>query len=402
MTNDQPRPRTAILVDDDPFFLRLLQHQLATLGVPRVIACESGKAALATLSENSASDLLLFVDLNMPDMDGVEFIRELATAEYQGCLVMVSGEDERIIETVVMLARAHRLHVVDHLTKPVSMERLAGIIATASARGCTGAGSSRQSYGREQLLHGLDRGEFVNYYQPQVEVGSGRVVGFEALVRWRHPEDGLIGPADFIATAEDHGLINRITIEVMMAALAQLSEWRASGLDLRMSVNVSTSDLASVDFTDTIVEALDRHGVPASELILELTESQLIGNATASLDVLSRLRLRRVGLAIDDFGTGHSSLAKLRDLPFDELKIDRGFVHGASTDNTRRTIFRASLEMARQLGIQVVAEGVEDGDDWRLVSDSGCDLAQGYHIGRPMPGTEVPGWLREWRSRKSP
>ena len=239
----------------------------------------------------------------------------------------------------------------------------------------------------------------MNYYQPKVAVANGRVVGVEALVRWRHPVDGLVFPDQFIGVAEAHGLIDALTRGVLHETLAQAKVWREAGLALRVAVNVSMDNLHDVEFANFIGEQTANAGVAVQDVVLEVTESRLMGDLRTPLDVLTRLRLKRFGLSIDDFGTGHSSLAQLRDLPFDELKIDRGFVHDAWKNATLGAIFNASLHLARQLGMEVVAEGVEDRDDWDFLRRSGCDLAQGYFIARPMPAADLPTWIDSWKQR---
>jgi EAL domain-containing protein (putative c-di-GMP-specific phosphodiesterase class I) len=230
-------------------------------------------------------------------------------------------------------------------------------------------------------------------------LGDGALIGVEALVRWQHPVDGLVYPGRFIAVAEAHSLIDGLTRAVLRQALAQSRRWRGTGLALRVAVNVSMDNLARLDFPEFVQSEILRHGVPPTDLLLEVTESRLMVDARASMDILTRLRLKQVGLSIDDFGTGHSSLAQLRDIPFDELKIDRGFVHGICDHATQRAIFTASLEMAHQLGMKVVAEGVEDRSHWDFVRAAGCDVAQGYFIARPMPADALAAWAVQWRHR---
>jgi EAL domain-containing protein (putative c-di-GMP-specific phosphodiesterase class I) len=221
----------------------------------------------------------------------------------------------------------------------------------------------------------------------------------EALVRWQHPKDDLVFPDQFITTAEEHGLIDELTRVVLTAALQQARIWQDAGLHLRVAVNVSMDNISSLEFPDFVARTAAKAGVPLTNLVLEVTESRLMKNPLAALDILTRLRLKHISLSIDDFGTGHSSLAQLRDIPFDELKVDRGFVHGAWRDSSLRAIFEANLGMAQQLGMKTVAEGVEDLEDWDFLCAAGCDLAQGYFIARPMPAEEIMGWLPTWESR---
>jgi EAL domain-containing protein (putative c-di-GMP-specific phosphodiesterase class I) len=221
----------------------------------------------------------------------------------------------------------------------------------------------------------------------------------EALVRWRHPTDGLIPPDAFVPAAEAHGLIDALTRAVLTLALTQSSRWRDHGNPLPVAVNITMENLARLDFSELVLEALSGHDLPFGDLTLEVTESRLTQDVRLPMDALTRLRLKGVELSIDDFGTGHSSLAQLRDFPFSELKIDRSFVHGAHAQTTQRAIVAASVEMAHQLGMRVVAEGVEDRADWDFAKLVGCDLVQGYFVGRPMPADALPAWARQWSER---
>lgn len=386
-----------LVLDDEPFMLEVLLHMLGRLGFDRVTAADNGAGALATLASAQPPNLIL-CDLNMPHMDGVEFIRKLGEYDYRGSLIVVSGEDARLLQSVEKLVHAHRIDLLGYLTKPVAPDRLARLIGNWRPPATQASAAPHAGASAAELRAALANGELVNYYQPKVEVATGRVTGVEALVRWQHPRHGMLFPDSFIALAEEHALIDALTRTVFSATLAQARRWADAGLELRVAVNVSMHNLDSLDFLAFITDEAARHRIAPQNIILEVTESRLMQDVRAPLEILTRLRLRRFCLSIDDFGTGHSSFAQLRDIPFDELKIDRGFVHGAGTDPTVRAIFEASLGLARRLGLDVVAEGVEDGADWRVLVETGCKLAQGYYIGRPMPADALPAWMAQWQS----
>lgn len=389
-----------LLIDDDPFQLKLLMPQLANLGHGSVGYCPSGTQALALLETQAEKIHLIFLDLNMPGMDGIEFLRRLAGLRYAGALVLISGEEERIRETATRLAHSHRLNVLGHMDKPIQPELLRTLLESWRSNLPKAAGKARKRYGADEVRRAIAAGELENHYQPKVDMASGAPHGVETLVRWRHPDDGLVYPDQFIGVAEEHGLIDDLTRIVLSAAFRQSKRWRDEGLAMRVAVNVSMDNLSRLDFPDFVEAQAASSGAITHELILEVTESRLMSDDLVPLDILTRLRLKHINLSIDDFGTGHSSLAKLRDIPFSELKIDRSFVHGASQDNTRRAITVASLAMARQLGMTSVGEGVEDQADWDFMRQQGCDLAQGYFIGRPMPAEDLPAWLAGWDARR--
>nr|MDP2192080.1 EAL domain-containing response regulator [Rhodoferax sp.] len=388
-----------MVLDDESFMLKLLGHMLANLGFTQVTSCDSGRAALALFdSPNNPPDLIL-MDLNMPEMDGIEFVRHLVERLYTGSLILISGEDERTLQATVKLVRAHKISVLGHLQKPFALEALSALLEKWTHSSLGSPRAAKKVYGADEVRAAIDNGELVNYYQPKVAVATGELVGVETLVRWRHPQDGMVFPDQFIGVAEAHGLIDDLTRVVLIGALAQAKVWQDAGLALRVAVNVSMDNLASLDFPDFVAGLAAKAGVPPQAVVLEVTESQLMRDLRAPLEILTRLRLKCFRLSIDDFGTGHSSLVQLRDIPFDELKIDQSFVHGAWTDETLRAMYDASLGLARQLGMEVVAEGVEDRNDWNLLLRTGCDLAQGYFIARPMPAADLPGWMEAWQER---
>jgi EAL domain-containing protein (putative c-di-GMP-specific phosphodiesterase class I) len=223
----------------------------------------------------------------------------------------------------------------------------------------------------------------------------------EALVRWMHPRHGMVYPNDFIGVAEECGAIDALTEWVMQEAMRQLGRWQEAGLQTHMAANVSMENLRSPGFAARLGAWMRETAVPPAHVTLEITESRLMSPSPAPLESLVRLRMQGFGLSIDDFGTGHSSLAQLRDVPFTELKIDRGFVHGARHNQIIRPILEGSIGIAKRLGMRSVAEGVETEDDWHLLRDIGCDLAQGWYIARAMPPEQVPAWLRRWEARRA-
>jgi EAL domain-containing protein (putative c-di-GMP-specific phosphodiesterase class I)/FixJ family two-component response regulator len=379
-----------LVLDDEPFMLKLLAHMLVGLGFTAVATCESGAAALKLIDSVDPPNLIL-LDLNMPEMDGIEFIRKLVEHHYTGSLILASGEDERVLQMAERLIKAHHIAVLGHLKKPVSVARLA--MAVEKWRPTNGQHASRKYYSADELRAAIANDELVNYYQPKVNVTTGAVVGAETLVRWRHPTDGMVFPDQFIGVAEEHGLIDDLTRVVLISAMVQTRSWQQSGLHLKVAINISMDNLSSVDFADFVAGAAFATGVAPQDIVLELTESRLMLDQRAPLEILTRLRLKRFRLSIDDFGTGHSSLTQLRDIPFDELKIDRSFVHGAWDDETALAMYYVSMALGEQLGMEVVAEGVEDNEDWELVKRTGCDMAQGYFIARPMPAADLGGWI---------
>jgi EAL domain-containing protein (putative c-di-GMP-specific phosphodiesterase class I) len=236
------------------------------------------------------------------------------------------------------------------------------------------------------------------HVQPKARVGTGEVVGVEALVRWQHAELGWIPPDEFVSVAERSGLIGLLTTRVLDASLAACAEWRAAGWDVGVAVNLSARSLQDADLVEEVDRMLRRHRVPADRLTLEVTEGSVMADAARAVALLHELRDLGVRLSVDDFGTGYSSLSYLQRLPVHEVKIDRSFVTGLGREGENLAIVRAIIDLGHHLGLEVVAEGVEDAATGELLASMRCDLIQGWHLARPMPTGELVTWLGSHRT----
>jgi diguanylate cyclase (GGDEF)-like protein len=263
-------------------------------------------------------------------------------------------------------------------------------VATGGADDDTGR---RQLTTLEELRTGLDRGELILHYQPQLDLTTGTVSGLEALVRWNHPGRGLVYPDGFLPLAERAGLMGQLAMRVLEMALEQCRAWCADGLDLTVAVNLSASNLQDPALPGQVADALARHGVPPAALHLEVTEEVLMRDANRATEVLAELRAMGIRLAVDDYGTGYSSLAYLHALPVDDLKLDRAFVAHCDTDPRSAAIVKSTVELAHNLGMRMIAEGVENEAVLDRLRRWDCDLVQGYHLSRPQPPDQLTRWL---------
>lgn len=387
----------AVILDDDEFMLNAIQAMLESMGVHDIEADTSASRALHELDMHNPRQVLL-CDLNMPNMDGVEVIRHLGQGGFKGSVVVLSGEDGRTLQTAVNIGRTLNLQFLGALSKPVDRQELQGLLEQIQSKSLT-ALATHSLLSEAELRNGLIGDALTPYFQPQVDARSGRLVGMEALARWRHPTDGMLGPGVFISVAEESDLIAKMTEQMLTRSMRQWRAWHEAGVDLDLSVNISMRALSHVGFPDWLVNEAQAAGVPLKHLVLEITESQPSLNAAVSSDVLARLCLKRIRLSIDDFGTAYSSMEKLQMLPFHELKIDKAFVHGASSNMLSHSILKSSVELGRNLGMRTVAEGVESQEDWDNAVKAGVDLIQGYFVAAPMQSEQVIGWLQQWKSR---
>ncbi len=246
---------------------------------------------------------------------------------------------------------------------------------------------------KQALREGIERNELVLYYQPIISVATAQVIAVEALLRWRHPTRGQLGPDDFIPLAEASGLIRPLTSWVLNVALKQSAAWQARGIHLRIGINLSTRNLLDPNFAAQVAELLAATGAKPQSLVFELTESTVMADPERSMGMLSKFTSLGIAVAMDDFGTGYSSLSYLKRLPVHELKIDKSFIRDMAVDSTDAIIVSSTIDLAHNLGLNVIAEGVENSKTWSMLSDMGCDTAQGFYMCDPLPIEELEAWL---------
>jgi EAL domain-containing protein (putative c-di-GMP-specific phosphodiesterase class I) len=387
----------ALVVDDDPHVRRVVTRQLQQLGVQHVDTAADGSEAMRAVVAADSPFGVVICDLRMPHEDGIEFLRRLAQTDRRPGVILLSGEDAPLLDAARRLGFSRNLNVLGVVSKPHTREALGALLERLDGGAAppvhAQASSAPSRLGAAELADMLREGCVEVWFQPQLDLASQRVLALEALARLRHPARGLLLPATFIPTAEEHGLIVPLTAAVTEQAVTWSRAWQEAGSTLSVSVNLSAAGLHDLAYPDALAGLCARQQVDPSRIVLELTESALAIDATAFLEIVTRLRLKKFRLSIDDFGTAYSSLDQLRSLPFSELKIDSGFVRDAARDERSRRMLGATLDLARQLALTTVAEGVESDAQLQMVTDLGCDIAQGYLIARPMPGREVSQWL---------
>jgi diguanylate cyclase (GGDEF)-like protein len=277
------------------------------------------------------------------------------------------------------------LHCADAAMYEAKLNRLGSMVYDAG----DDAGFAARRHLIHELRTAIDEGQLMLHYQPKLDLHTGQIEGVEALVRWNHPERGLLYPDTFIPSAERHGLMRTLTTAVLSIALDQARQWRDSGFPTTVAVNVSASNLADPELPAQIKAMLESRNLDGSALVVEVTETTLMNDTARALWVLRALRGLNVRISIDDYGTGYSSLARLRDLPINELKLDRSFVAALSTDRRTAAIVESTIQLAHSLGLKLVAEGIETAETLALLTSMGCDVGQGYHLGRPVPAADL-------------
>ena len=393
------KPLRVLVLDDDKFMLEFVSHLLRELGVNEVLVAEDGKAGLFVLSAQVIAIDLLICDIEMPSMDGIEFLRNIADQYYSGKIVLFSGVDPDLLKATERLASVRGLNVIGTLVKPVTVSALAAILDQLSipTPRRTDPARIRQIFSMDEIQQAMAKEQIDLFYQPKVDVSSGCVTSVECLARWRHAQYGYVSPDNFIPVIEQSGLINDFTCDVLRKSARQLDLWLQQGFDLNISVNVSMENLDRFNLPEIYETAVRECFVPIDRITLEITEGRLGKDFAQSLDILTRLRLKGFGLAIDDFGIGYSSMETLKHMPFTELKVDRIFAHGATVDPAARAILESSIKLGKTLGLNVVVEGIEAETDYKLAAALGCDEIQGFYIAKPMPAEEFTEWLSAYK-----
>ena len=389
--NIVPRlPSRLLVVDDERIQRMIVIRAVAPLGYAVDSAASLADAA-AHLAEYCYDAIVL--DLSLGESEGVSLLQAIHASNSDPVLIFISRLDERVRGAAVRLAVSMGLRVAGTLQKPASPGAMRELLLSAPQRKVEHAEPQGRAPRIEELTTAIRTGAIHPHYQPKISLHDGRVVGVEALARWPNPGGFRIAPDLFVPLAERSGLIAPLTFHVMRASLEACARWRGENPDCRVAVNISPLVLADPALPDEIDRLLHETGLGPGALIAEITESTVIANPLIAAEVLTRLRIKGIELSIDDFGTGHSSLLTLLRLPFSELKIDRSFVSQCDTDPEAWKIVRATVSMARELGLRVVAEGIETADVAGMLRDIGCDVAQGWYFARAMPEGELCAWL---------
>ncbi len=384
---------TLYVLDDDEQYAKLLVEVASTAGWEASHEISPGNF----IDKTQDPDGVLVLDLDMPEMDGIEVIRSLAKSKSALRIILISGFDTRVLHSAKQLAEAHNIRVIESLPKPVPISKFIEVLSAANEtfHNKKKITKERQPVLKQELETALATHQFVMHYQPQINMKTKKLEGVESLVRWQHPERGLLLPDQFINLAEQQNLIDPLTEEIINLCIKQQQQWQLQGVDIAMSINVSAENITSLSLPEKLKQLTKEHSVHPEMITLELTESAVMNKLTSSLDVLNRLRMKGFALSIDDFGTGYSSLTHLYQAPFTELKIDQKFVMNMATDTEAQVIVKICIMLGKMLGMKLVAEGIETQQVWDMLESLDCDSAQGYFISKPMPADKLIDWINK-------
>jgi EAL domain-containing protein (putative c-di-GMP-specific phosphodiesterase class I) len=378
---------TQLLVFDDDAATGRLVVRLAVLCGLSAKAVTDAVGFEQSLAEGLPQ--IVALDLQLGGTDAVEQLRYLASQRFPGAVIIMSGFDGRVLEATASVGRNLGLNMAAALAKPIEVAALEAVLERLRAL--------PRPISSESLLDAIGNNELTLEFQPVVSRHPNTLRKLEALVRWNHPTLGRVPPDDFVSIAEaDKEVIDALTDWVISAAVRAWRRLLELGVSMPIAVNVSPLNLHDLSFPDRVARKMAAAGMPAEHLCLELTETAASGDPGRMMDILTRVRLKGMRLAIDDFGTGYSSLKALRQLPFSEIKIDQSFVADMTTSNDSRAIVKAIVDLARNMEMTTVAEGVDSEETAQMLEEMNVDAFQGFLIARAMPVENVPAWLTAW------
>jgi EAL domain-containing protein (putative c-di-GMP-specific phosphodiesterase class I) len=385
-----------LVAEDHEFQRKTLVRMLAGLGAKHVSEAGDGKAALEIFTDLMEPIDIIISDLEMPGMDGMEFMRHVGEAGIPVSVILASALDAALISSVETMTRAYGIVLLGAIEKPATPQKLDTLIRKYAAPKAKGSRPAAAAIPLDDLRRGLEAGEFEPFFQPKILLSDGTVMGAEALARWRHPQKGLVAPYAFIAEMENNGLIDQLTWVILEKSARYCREWMGRGLDATVSVNLSLKSLGEPGLAERITDVVAAQKLAPKCMVLEITETAAMTDVARALENLTRLRMKGFGLSIDDYGTGYSSMQQLSRIPFSELKIDQSFVMSAVEKESSRVMLASSLDLAKQLKLKSVAEGVETLVHWKQLKGLGCDIAQGYFVAKPMEVKAFEDWALEW------
>lgn len=373
----------AFVIDDEVGICKFIQLTLSSLGVASE-SFQTADEAISALGRGHPD--IIFLDIALNGSDAIDVIRKLGERHYSGLVQVMSGSNMRLLEDVRRVGARHGLNMRPPLEKPFRADAIREVIAAATFDHQPEATLSAAPMRRLSLEEALANAWLELWYQPKIDLRTSKITGAEGLIRCRHPVHGLVLPNHFLPQASDASL-TALTELVVVQSLQDWNEMAELGMPLQVAINTSVCALSSA-----ALPAVTRESRPKSDkwpgLILEVTEHEVVKDVSLVHEIATQLRIYGISLAIDDFGEGYSSFARLRELPFSELKLDRSFVDGCSDDARNTGICQAVIDLAHHFGAVAVAEGIERREDLDAVVGMGCDIGQGYYFARPMPKAE--------------
>jgi EAL domain-containing protein (putative c-di-GMP-specific phosphodiesterase class I)/ActR/RegA family two-component response regulator len=391
LRNIEVNENRLLVVDDDSEVGSFFGQVGEDLGFETKVLLDPGQFAQTVLE---FSPTVLLLDLQMPGRDGIELLRELSTLDRRPKVLIASGLDSRVLTTASELGLSMGVDVAGAFCKPIALDELEVLLVRLK--------SQKKVLSAAGLRQAIDNGQLVVHYLPKATFkGPGRwiIEGAEALVRWEHPEYGLLYPRDFIGIAEESGLITEVTDFVFRSSMEQARVWFANGLYMELGVNLSAQFLGDLGFPDRLLTLIRENNLDPSMVTIELMETASMQDPAVALDILARLRVKNINLCLDDFGTGQSSLTHLYKMPFSEVKLDNQFTNDMRLREDARALVEGLIYLAHKLKMRACAEGVEDESTLQMLEQMHCDKVQGHVIGAACRAKDLEKIVESWNGR---
>ncbi len=395
---------SVLIVDDSQVQQEHLSFMCKYFGISHIKVANNGKEALQKLKENKSKDTqfdLALIDLEMPEMDGISLLREIASGQLLSSIIINSAKDPSLILSVGAMAENDGLNVLGTFKKPIrlaylhsSLNQLLQFDPEHDRRNC------QLNITVEELGPAIDNNELIINFQPKLTANKLMLNSVEVLLRWKHKVHGIVPPDSFIPLAERFGIIDKLTYKLFQMALTQLKTWLSKGANFNLAINLSPLSLNETELAEHIVKIVKEYKINPEQIILEITENTVAEQISQAIETLAKLRLSGFQISIDDFGTGYASIQQLSRVPATELKIDKSLIQNIATRPQQQAILKNTLNMARDLRLKTVVEGVEYEDDFLYLKKYPIDLMQGYLLARPMNSQDFEYWWLNELSQK--
>lgn len=382
-----------LLVDDHPIETFTMRSKLRKLGYERVATALGGLDAIEQCQSNDFD--IVICDLDMPGMDGLAFLRHLHEQEFKGGVCIASGKDDDIKDIASSMCSSFGFAFVKKLSKPISTENLAQLIRLYANNPHVQMPKNtgfKAKFNEKEISQAFETSQLKVYYQPQYELATGEMIGCEALVRWHHPELGVLTPYVFLQQLTNAGRLDDLFYYVLERVLVDMQQ---NFMPHHVSVNVSHDSFKETEFSQSVLDMCHEHRIEPERLTIELLETGELDTSSSTMENFARLKINGMSLAVDDFGTGHSSLLKLASLPFNEVKIDRAFIQKCLVDDRCKSIVTTTAALANSVGASIVAEGIEDQETLAYLKSIGITYGQGYYFSKPVPLEELQKMFKQ-------
>lgn len=385
-----------IIMDDDPDYASFISDVAKTVDLDCMIITNPNH--FMNLFDSTV--ILVFLDLNIPGIDGIDLLKFIKSKGSRCGIILMSGVEDRVLESAVAFAQSMDLTIVGKFQKTIRLIELEKLLKELSFgkpaldERSVASMSSKLKVTREALMTAIQNNEFVAYYQPKINIATMDFHGVEVLIRWFNSKQELIFPDQFIPQAEQYGIIDDITWIIIKKSIKEIeSLQRHTQILFKIGINLYPGTLRDLDFPAKFKQIIDKSSISPEQIIFEITESGLIKELSSALEIFTRLRLNNMQLSIDDFGTGYAMMHQLRIIPANELKIDKSFVQNMLIENSARVTVKKVIEIGHELGMNVVAEGVETEEQLQFLKAHNCDVAQGYYFSRPIKIDDLHRWI---------